>query len=43
MGLLGTTPVMEADFYRERLASRDVEVLVPNAADRALVHATIFE
>lgn len=43
LGLLGTTPVMEADFYRARFADHGFEVLVPAERDRALVHRVIFE
>jgi aspartate racemase len=43
LGLLGTTPVMEADFYRARFADHGFAVLVPAERDRALVHRVIFE
>jgi aspartate racemase len=43
LGLLGTAPVMEAEFYRGRFGEHGIEVLVPNQQDRALVHAVIFE
>lgn len=43
LGLLGTAPVMQADFYRSRFADRGVEVLVPPVTDQALVHRVIFE
>jgi len=43
LGLLGTAPVMEADFYRGRFAEHGFEVLVPAERDRALVHHVIFE
>ena len=43
LGLLGTAPVMEADFYRARLADFGFEVLVPAEQDRAIVHRVIFE
>lgn len=42
VGLLGTAFTMEQDFYRERLAGRGLEVLVPRSADRATVHEVIF-
>ena len=39
VGLLGTAFTMEQDFYKGRLSERhDLEVLVPKAEDRALVH-----
>lgn len=44
VGLLGTRYTMEQDFYRRRLAERHgLEVLVPDAADRAEVNRVIFE
>jgi aspartate racemase len=43
VGLLGTAFTMEQDFYRDRLASHGLDVLVPDAADRAEVHRIIFE
>ena len=43
LGLLGTAPVMEADFYRGRFADHGIEVLVPAERDRVLVDHVIFE
>ena len=43
VGLLGTAFTMEQVFYRDRLASHDLTVLVPDADDRALVHRVIYE
>jgi aspartate racemase len=44
VGLLGTRFTMEEDFYRGRLESRHgLEVLVPEADDRDLVHRVIYE
>jgi aspartate racemase len=44
VGLLGTAFTMERGFYKDRLASRHrLEVLVPEAEDRALVHRVIYE
>ncbi|MBN9613472.1 MAG: aspartate/glutamate racemase family protein [Actinobacteria bacterium] len=43
VGLLGTAFTMEKEFYRERIASHGIEVIVPDAEDRALVHRAIFE
>ncbi|MBP2471436.1 aspartate racemase [Crossiella equi] len=43
VGLLGTAFTMEQSFYRDRLASHGLDVLVPNGADRALVHRVIYE
>ncbi|MBP7149324.1 MAG: amino acid racemase [Acidobacteria bacterium] len=41
VGLLGTRPTMEQPFYRERLAARGVEALVPAPADRGFVDDAI--
>jgi aspartate racemase len=44
IGLLGTRFTMEQDFYRQRLCNRhDLDVLVPEADDRDVVHKVIFE
>lgn len=44
VGLLGTAFTMEQDFYKGRLADRHgLEVIVPEAEDRALVHRVIYE
>ena len=43
VGLLGTAFTMEQDFYRERLASQGLTVLVPEADDRAEVHRVIYD
>ena len=44
VGLLATRFTMEGEFYRQRLTSKyGLEVLVPAAADRALVHAVIYD
>jgi aspartate racemase len=43
VGLLGTRYTMEQDFYRGRLEARGLEVLVPDAADRDLVHQVIYD
>jgi aspartate racemase len=43
VGLLGTAFTMEKDFYRRRLTERfGLEVLIPEAADRAVVHEVIY-
>ena len=42
VGLLGTNFTMEQDFYRGRLEQHGLEVIVPNAADRAIVHGVIY-
>lgn len=43
VALLGTAFTMEQDFYRERLVSWGLDVLVPGAEGRALVHRVIYE
>ncbi|WP_043311354.1 aspartate/glutamate racemase family protein [Pseudomonas sp. ML96] len=44
VGLLGTRFTMEQPFYRERLEQRHgIQVLVPEEADRDLVHRVIYE
>lgn len=43
VGLLGTAFTMEQDFYRDRLESHGLTVLVPPAEDRALVHQVIYD
>lgn len=43
VGLLGTSFTMEQDFYRGRMAGHGLDVLVPGAEDRAVVHRVIYE
>jgi aspartate racemase len=44
VALLGTAFTMERDFYKGRLIEQHgLEVLIPDAADRALVHRIIYE
>lgn len=43
VGLLGTRATMEQAFYRERLEAAGLQVLIPDASDRELVHRVIFE
>ncbi len=43
VGLLGTRFTMEEDFYRRRLEDvHGIRVLIPNAAERELVHGVIY-
>ncbi|PPU38153.1 aspartate/glutamate racemase family protein [Xanthomonas arboricola] len=42
-GLLGTRFTMEQPFYRERLAARGLQVLVPPAEARAQLHRVIYD
>jgi aspartate racemase len=43
VGLLGTGFTMSQPFYRERLAAHGLDVLVPDAGDRDLVHRVIYD
>jgi aspartate racemase len=44
VGLLGTSFTMEQAFYKDRLAERyGLEVLVPEPADREVIHRVIYE
>ncbi|MFE1574129.1 aspartate/glutamate racemase family protein [Comamonas odontotermitis] len=44
VGLLGTRFTMEQDFYRARMSKlHGIEVVVPNQADRDLVHQVIYD
>lgn len=44
VGLLGTAFTMEQDFYKGRLIDKHgLKVLVPDAADRKIVHQVIYE
>jgi aspartate racemase len=40
--LLGTKYTMEEDFYKSLLVSRGIEVLIPDAEDRAFVNDTVY-
>jgi aspartate racemase len=43
VGLLGTGFTMSRPFYRDRLAAHGLDVLVPDADDRDLVHRVIYD
>jgi len=43
IGLLGTAFTMSQDFYRGRLESHGLRVLVPDEDDQALVHRIIYD
>lgn len=43
VGLLGTKFTMELPFLKEKLALSGIETLIPDEADRAFVHETVFE
>lgn len=43
VGLLGTKFTMEQDFYKSRLEQQGLQVLVPGAADRAVINRVIYQ
>ena len=43
IGLLGTKYTMEQDFYKSRIESNGIKVLVPNSEDREVINKVIFE
>lgn len=43
VGLLGTKFTMEHGFFKERLAAAGITAIVPDDAERAFIHQTIFE
>jgi aspartate racemase len=43
LGLLGTRPTMEMNFYKERLGAHGLEAITPPEEDRAEIHRIIFE
>ncbi len=43
LGLLGTKPTMEMNFYRDKLTAHGLETLTPPEDDRAELHRIIFE
>lgn len=44
IGLLGTRFTMEEPFYKDRLAQKfGLEVVIPDAADREIVHRVIYD
>lgn len=42
IALLGTAFTMEQEFYKNRLVQQGLEVVVPNAKSRALIHQVIY-
>ena len=42
VGLLGTLPTMERDFYRSRLEAMGIAVVVPDKQSRRFVHCAIY-
>lgn len=43
VGLLGTKYTMEQHFYKQRLESNHIKVLIPNKQDREIVNKVIYE
>ncbi|MBJ2125778.1 aspartate/glutamate racemase family protein [Flavobacterium sp. IB48] len=44
VGLLGTKFTMELDFFKDKLAKKGIETIIPNSeADKDFIHYTIFE
>ncbi len=43
VALLGTKFTMERDFYKEKLAEKGIEAIIPGDEDRDFIHYTIFE
>lgn len=43
VGLLGTKYTMEQNFYKQRLESNHIKVLIPNEQDREIVNKVIYE
>lgn len=43
VALLGTAYTMNEDFYKDRLRANGLDVIVPDAADRAVINRVIFE
>jgi len=43
VALLGTRITMEQPFFKNKLAQKQIEVLIPNAEDRQYLHNSIFE
>ncbi|MGF9966790.1 aspartate/glutamate racemase family protein [Bacillus rhizoplanae] len=43
VGLLGTKYTMEQDFYKSRLESNGIEVIVPNENDREIINKVIYD
>ncbi|MBA4538568.1 aspartate/glutamate racemase family protein [Bacillus aquiflavi] len=43
IGLLGTSYTMEQAFYKERLLTNGIDILIPNKHERNIVNKVIFE
>ncbi len=42
VGLLGTKYTMEQDFIKNRIVNRGIEVIIPDEADREIIHNVIY-
>lgn len=42
VGLLGTKYTMEQDFYKSKLANKNIETIVPEPDERSFIHDTIM-
>lgn len=42
IGLLGTKYTMEQDFIKNRIVNQGIEVIIPNEADREVIHNVIY-
>jgi aspartate racemase len=43
IALFGTAYTMEQSFYKDRLRTHGLDVIVPDAADRAVIHRVIYD
>jgi aspartate racemase len=43
VGLLGTKYTMEQDFYKTRIETNGIKVLIPNDEDRKVINKVIYE
>ncbi|WP_080846185.1 aspartate/glutamate racemase family protein [Cytobacillus gottheilii] len=43
VALLGTAFTMEQPFYKDILSKHEIETIIPNEADRQMVHSVIFD
>ena len=43
VGLLGTTPTMIQDFYKEKLIQREIDTIIPSSEDITIVNSIIFD
>ncbi|EEG76029.1 aspartate/glutamate racemase family protein [Dethiobacter alkaliphilus] len=43
VGLLGTRPTMEQDFYTKTLQQNGIQVVIPSHTDREITHNVIFQ